>query len=96
MLQKSQGTLNHDVLQDRSGGDIDSAAFCCYDDDSALESNASAEVDSSSYGQVIELNNLGDAANALLEVGDLLEVIAELDERSWAEAVGVNLKLAML
>jgi hypothetical protein len=68
MLQQSQGTLNNDVLEDRSGRNVDGATFCCNDDDRTLESDSSSEVDRSSDGQVIELDDLWDAANALLEV----------------------------
>ena len=91
MLQQSQGTLDHDVLQDRSRRNINGAAFCGNDNNCALESDASSEVDGSGDGQMVELDDLRNAANALLEVRDLLEVIAKFDERSWAEAVGVNL-----
>jgi len=37
-----------------------------------------------------------ECCNALLEVGDLLEVVAKLDERCWAETIGVDLELAVL
>lgn len=68
MLQQSQGTLDHDVLQDGSGRNINGAAFCSNDNDCALESDASAEIDSSGDGQMVEFNDLRDTANALLEV----------------------------
>src|SRR5882757_7010852 len=96
MLQQSQGTLDYDILQDGSWRNINGAAFCGDDNDGAFESDTPTEVDSSSNGQMIKLDDLGDAADALLEVRDLFEVVAELDERSWAEAVGVNLELAVL
>ncbi len=35
MLQDSQATLDHDVLEDASRWDIDGAAFRCNDDDRA-------------------------------------------------------------
>ena len=91
MLKKSQGTLDNDVLQDGSGRNVNGAALGGNDDNRTLEGNASAEVDGTGDGQMVKLNHLGDAANALLEVGDLLEVIAKLDERSWAETAGVDL-----
>ena len=96
VLQQSQGTLDYDILQDGSWRNINGAAFCGDDNDGAFESDTPTEVDSSSNGQMIKLDDLGDAADTLLEVRDLLEVVAELDERSWAEAVGVNLELAVL
>ena len=96
MLQQSQRTLHHNILQDGSRGDVNSAAFRRYDDNCAFESDPSAKVHCTGDRQMIELNYLWNAANALLEVGDLLEVVSELDERSWAKAVGVNLELAML
>src|SRR5690242_9300430 len=81
MLQQAQAALNHHVLQDRARGDIDGAALGGHDDDGALERDATAQVDSAGNGQVVELEDLGDRGNALLEVGNLLEVAAELDER---------------
>ena len=91
MLKQSQGTLHNDVLQDRSGRNINGAAFCSNDNNRTLKCDSSAKVDSTSDGQMVELDHLRDATNALLEVRDLLEVISKLDERSWAEAAGVNL-----
>ncbi len=88
--------MNNDVLKDRSGGNINGAALCGDDNHRALEGNASAQVNSSSNGQVVKLDDLGDAVDSLLEVRDLLEVIAKFDERSRAETVWVDLELTML
>ncbi len=47
-------------------------------------------------GQMIKFNDLRNATYALLEVRDLLEVVPELDERSWSESVRIDLELTML
>ena len=66
-------------------------------DDSAPQRNVAAEVYISGDSQVIELNDLGDLLEALLELRDLLEVIAELDNGGGAEhAVLVDDELAVL
>ena len=96
MLQDSQATLNHAVLQDGTRGNVNGAALGGHDDDGALEGDVAAEVNRSSHGQVVQLDNAGNAGNALLEVGDLLEVGAELDDGNTTEAVGVHDQLAML
>lgn len=95
VLQEPQATLYHHVLQNRSWWDIDGLAFCCDNDDRALEGNAATQVDSTSDGEMVKLDNLGNAGNARLKAGDLLEVAAQLDERSRAEAVRVHNELAM-
>ncbi|KAI6876546.1 putative UTP--glucose-1-phosphate [Hortaea werneckii] len=71
LLEQSQAALHNDVLQDGARRDHDTTA----------------EVDRTSDGQVVKLKDLGDGSNAGLEAGDLLEVAAELDERSRAETV---------
>ena len=96
MLEQPQRTLNDDVLENGTRRNVDCGAFCRNDDDSSFECNTAAKVDRTGDGQVVKLNNLGDRRNAVLEAGNLLEVAAELDERSRAEAVGVNHKLAVL
>ena len=45
---------------------------------------------------MVELDDARDAGDALLEVADLLEVGAQLDQRRGPEAVGVDGQLAML
>lgn len=91
MLQQSEGTLNDNVLQDGSGRNINGAAFCSNNDNRTLESDTTTEVDSASDGQMVKFDHLWDATNTLLEVGDLLEIVSELNERSWTETAGVNL-----
>lgn len=83
--------MHDNVLQDGSGRNIDSATLCRNNDDRALQSDASSKVNGTSNGQVVKLNDLRDAADALLEVRDLLEVVSELDKRSWTESIRVNL-----
>src|SRR3954467_13616323 len=96
MLKQAQATLDNDVLQDGSRRNVNGLALGCNDDDGALEGDAAAEVDGAGDGEVVELDDLGDAWNALLEVRDFLKVAAELDERGVAEAVGAHLQLAVL
>lgn len=96
MLQKSQRTLHHNILQYGSRWDVDSAAFRSNNDHRTLKSDSSTEVDGARDRQVVELDDLRDAGDALLEVGDLLEVISKLNEGSWTKTIGVNLELAVL
>ena len=96
MLQQAQAALDDDVLEDGSGRDVDGLALGGDDDDGALEGDSAAEVDGARDGEVVELDDLGDAGDALLEVRHLLEVAAELDERRVAEAARAHLQLAVL
>jgi len=96
VLQDSQATLHHAVLQDGTRGNVNGATLGGHDDDGALEGNVAAEVNRSSHSQVVQLDNAGNAGNAFLEVGDLLEVGAELDDGDTTEAVGVHDQLAVL
>ena len=95
MLEETEGTLDDDVLKDGTRRDVDGLALGGHDDDGALADDATAEVDGTSDGEVVKLEDLGDGGNAGLEGRDLLEVVAELDERSRAEAVGVHHELAV-
>lgn len=90
VLQDSQAALHNAVLQHGTRGDIDGAALGGDNDDSALQGDIAAKVDGSGDGEVIQLDDPGDTGNALLEVGDLLEVRAKLDHGHTAEAVGVH------
>ena len=95
MLEETEGTLDNDVLEDRSGRNVDGLALSSDNDDSTLADNAATKVDSTSDGEVVKLQDLGDGGDAGLEGRNLLEVVAELDERSRAEAVGVHHELAV-
>ena len=90
MLEQTQATLHHNVLQNRPWWDIDRRAFGGDDDDGALELHATAEIDRTGDGEMVELEDLGDRRDAGLEAGDLLEVGAELDERCAAETGRVH------
>jgi hypothetical protein len=68
MLKQAQATLHDNVLKDRSRWDVDSAALCGNDDNSALECHTTAEVDGTSDSEVIQLQHLGDGGDSLLEV----------------------------
>lgn len=96
MLKQTQATLHDNVLKDRSRWDVDGAALCSNDDDSALERHTTAEVDGTSDGEVVQLQHLGDGGDSLLEVRDLLEVTTELDQGGVTEAGGAHLKLTVL
>jgi hypothetical protein len=96
VLQDSQATLHNTVLQDGTRGNVNGAALGGDNDNGTLKSNVAAEVDGTGHGQVVQLDNAGNAGNALLEVGDLLEVGAELDNGDTAETVGVHDQLAVL
>jgi hypothetical protein len=95
VLEETEGTLDDDVLKDGTRRDVDGLALGGHDDDGALADDATAEVDGTGDGEVVKLEDLGDGGNAGLEGRDLLEVVAELDERGGAEAVGVHHKLAV-
>lgn len=95
MLKDSQATLNNDVLEDGTRRNVDCAVFRRNNDDSTLEDDATAEVDITSNSEMIKFDNVGNAADTLLELSNLLEVGSELDERSWAESVGIHDELAM-
>lgn len=96
MLKQTQGALDDNVLEDGARRDINGATLAGDNDDGTLEDNTAAEVDGTGNGKVVKLEDLGDRRNVLLEVRDLLEVAAELDERSITKAVGAHLKLAVL
>ena len=67
MLEKSQATLDDNVLEDGTRGDVDGLTLAGDNDDGTLAGDATAEVDGTSDGQVVELEDLGDAGNAALE-----------------------------
>src|SRR5690349_13310121 len=95
MLQKSQGALDDDVLENGSRGNVDGAALCRDNNDSTLEGDASAQIYRAGDGEVVQLEDLRDAGDVLLEVGNLLEVSTEFDEWRRAKAVRVDLQLAV-
>lgn len=96
MFQQSQASLYDHVLQDRTRGNIDCATLCRHDNNCALEGHTTAQVHGTCDGQVVKLQHLGDGRNSLLEVGDLLEVTTELDQRSIAETSSAHLELTVL
>jgi len=95
VLKETEGTLNNDVLEDGSGRNVNGLALGSDNDDGTLADDAATKVDSTSDGEVVKLQDLGDGGNAGLEGRDLLEVVAELDERSRAETVGVHHELTV-
>lgn len=90
-------TREQPVLEDAAIRDINALALIRHNDDSPAQGDITAEVHISSDGQVIKLQNLGDLLESLLELLDLLEVVAELDNGSGLEhALGVDHELTML
>lgn len=95
MLEETEGTLDDDVLEDGTRRDVDGLALGGDDDDGTLADDATAEVDSTGDGQVVELKDLRDGGDTGLESRDLLEVVSKLDQRGGTEAVGVHHELAV-
>lgn len=94
MLQNTERSCNDNVLQHRAVGDVNLLALLTDTDNGALESDALAEHNVTSDGQMVKLQNLGHVGDSLLEVADLLVVATELDERRTAKSAGVHLKSA--
>jgi hypothetical protein len=55
-----------------------------------FEDYSTTEIHVTSNGQVIQLDNVGNAADSLLELRHFLEVTAQLDQRSGSEPIGIN------
>lgn len=96
MLENPQASLDNNVLKNGPGRNVNRGTLSGDYDDGALQSNTSAKVDLTANGQVVELENARDAGDAALEVRNLLEIRAQLDERCRSEAVGVHDELAVL
>ncbi len=80
MLQQPQTTLDDDVLQNRSRWHVNGATLRRHNDDRSLQDHSAAQVHSSSDGQMIQFEYLGNAGDPFLEVADLFEVGAQLDQ----------------
>jgi len=91
MLKQSQATLDNHVLENGSRRNINRATLSGNDDDSTLQSYTTTQVDSTSDCEMVQLNDLWNARNALEEVRNLLEVGSELDERGGSEAGRIDL-----
>lgn len=96
MLEQTERALDDNVLKDGARRNINGLTLGGNNNDSALEGDATAQVHSTSNGEVVQFENFGDGGDMLLEVGNFLEVTAELDQRRVAEAVGAHLKLTVL
>jgi hypothetical protein len=59
VLEETEGTLDDDTPKD-AWRDVDGLALSGHDDDWALANDATAKVDSTSGGQVVQLEDLGD------------------------------------
>lgn len=75
---KRRLTRNQLVLQNSAIGKLNLASLISDNDDGSPQNDLAAEGNVSRDGQVIELDHLGDRLEALLEIGHLLEVVAEL------------------
>lgn len=97
VVDDGQVTRNQLVLQDTALGDLDLVALVGNNDDGTPESNVPAKHDITLDGQVIELDHLGDALEPLLELGDLLECVSELNDGGLREhAARVHDQLSVL
>ena len=96
MLQNAQATLYHTVLQYGSRRNVYCAALRRNNDHSALQGDVATQVDGTSDGQMVQLDDARNAGNTLLEVRDLLEVGSQLDHGHPPKAVGVHDELAVL
>lgn len=97
MVQDVEVAGNNLVLQDRARGNVNMRASVGNNDHSALENNIRTKRNISSDSQVVELQNVGWVVEAGQKVVDLLEVIAQLDQRNGVEhALGVDRQLAVV
>lgn len=97
MVQDVEVTGNDLVLQDRARGNVNVRASVGDNDHSALENNIRAKRNISGNGQVVQLQNVGWVVEAGQKVVDLLEVVAQLDQRNSVEhALGVDRQLAVV
>lgn len=96
VLEQAERSLDDNVLKDGAGRHVNGAALGSDNNNGTLKCDTTSQVDRTSDGKVVKLQNLGDRRNVLLEVGNLLEVAAELDQRSVSEAGGAHLQLAVL
>jgi len=96
MLQETQRSLHHDILQDGAWRNVNGTSLIGYNDDSSFELHIAAQLDVSSNGKMVELDNLGNAWNLALEARNLFKVTSKLDQRSTSNPVGVHDQLAVL
>ena len=85
------------VLQNAPIGQINPASLVGDDDDRSTEGDIPAEPHLAGDGEMVELEDVGHGAEALLEVANLLERVAELDHGRLVEhPVRVHDELAVL
>ena len=90
-------TREQPVLEHTAVGDVDALSLVRNDDDGPAQRHVATKVDIARHRQVVELQDLGDLLEALLELRNLLEVVAELDDRrSLEHALGVDDELTVL
>jgi len=85
------------VLEDRSIGQIDPGAFIGNDDDGPAKGDVTPKPDVAGNGKVVQLQDVGNRAEAFLEIRELLEGIPKLDHRHRGKhALRVHHKLSVL
>lgn len=90
MLKDRQAAGNDYILELRSVGNVNLLALFANNNNSALESNILTKANIASNGQVVKLNNLGNVWNVLLEIANLLKVVAQLDKRRASNRSGLS------
>jgi len=94
---KESGLGRLTVLQNAPIGQINPAPLIGDDNDRPTEGDVPAEPHVAGDGEMVELEDDGHGAEALLEVANLLERVAEFDHRRLVEhPVGVHDELAVL
>jgi len=96
MLEQTQASLHHYILQDTPGRNIDCAALVGDDDDSSLQSDATSKIHRAGDGQMVQFDDPWDGRDPLLEVRHFLEVRAQFDQGSGSKSRVVNIKLSVL
>lgn len=97
MLQNAQVSSDDNIFQDCSVWNVNGLTIVDNNDDSALQGDISAKVDVTCDGQVVQLQDLWHVRDSLLEVVDLLEIRAQLDQ--WVRETvsgGVQLQCTVL
>ena len=95
MLENSQTTLQHDILQDGSRRYINRTAFTGHNNDRTLQSHTSSKIDSAGNGQMIEFKYPRYARDSLFKIAELFEIRTQLDQRSGSKSIGIKIQLTM-
>lgn len=85
VLNDVKFTGDNFVFENGARGDVDTSAMVGDDDDSALESDFSAEVNVTGDGELVEFEKIGNGGKSVVVGRDVFEVRAKLDDGSRAE-----------